>query len=114
LLKRRLFVAAEVDDVTHAACARVAEQLRAKGWPGRMGRAGKPPPHRCVLGYVGEEHITAVAAAVREIAPRIPALDVPLDTVGAFPNQRRPAPRGSARARRFPRSARYAASSAVS
>jgi len=89
-LKRRLFVAADVDDVTRAACARVAEQLRAKGWSGRWFAPENYHLTVAFIGYVGEEHITDVAAAVGEIAPRIPALDVPLDTVGAFPNQPRP------------------------
>ncbi|HEV3087153.1 MAG TPA: RNA 2',3'-cyclic phosphodiesterase [Candidatus Elarobacter sp.] len=89
-MKQRLFVAAGLDDETRAACGRVAEKLRAKGWFARY----VPPDnyHLTVafLGGVDEQRVDEIVAALREIAPRIPPVDVPLERVGAFPSERRP------------------------
>jgi RNA 2',3'-cyclic 3'-phosphodiesterase len=85
----RLFVAADVDDAARAACAGVAERLRAKGFAGKW----VPPEnyHLTVafLGGVDAERTGDVAAAVRRAAMRLALLEVPLDAVGAFPSERR-------------------------
>ena len=89
-VRRRLFVAADVDDAARAACARVAEQLRATGWHARW----VPPEnyHLTVafLGGVDEERVPEVIAAVRVAAARFAAFDIPLDNIGAFPSARKP------------------------
>jgi len=95
-LRRRLFVAAEIDDAARAACARVAEQLRAQGWPGRWVAPENYHLTVAFLGGVDDERVGEVIAAVRDgVTARdgvagMPGFDVPLDTVGAFPNARKP------------------------
>jgi RNA 2',3'-cyclic 3'-phosphodiesterase len=86
----RLFVAADLDGTSRAACARVAERLREDGWPGRW---VAPENYHLTVAFLGSvdpaklpDVLTAVAAAAAHLAP----FDVPLDTVGAFPNARRP------------------------
>jgi RNA 2',3'-cyclic 3'-phosphodiesterase len=85
----RLFVAADVGDDARAACAHVADELRAKGFAAKW----VPPEnyHLTVafIGAVGETRVGEVEAAVRDAAARAASLEVPLDAVGAFPNERR-------------------------
>ena len=95
-MRRRLFIAAEIDDTARAACARVAEQLRTKGWPGRWVAPENYHLTVAFLGGVDDERVGEVIAAVRDgVTTRdgvagVPAFDVALDTVGAFPNARKP------------------------
>jgi 2'-5' RNA ligase len=88
--RRRLFVAADLDDTARAACASVAERLRAKPWFGKW----VPPEnyHLTVafLGGVDDERVAEIIAALRAVAPRIEPVEVPLDTVGAFSSERKP------------------------
>ncbi|MEA2689972.1 MAG: 2,3-cyclic 3-phosphodiesterase, partial [Candidatus Eremiobacteraeota bacterium] len=88
--RRRLFVAADLDDTARAACASVAERLRAKRWFGKW----VPPEnyHLTVafLGGVDDERVAEILAALRAVAPRIAPVEVPLDTVGAFSSERKP------------------------
>lgn len=85
----RLFVAADLDEVARAACAGVAERLRAKDFPGKW----VPPQNYhltiAFLGSVDVGRVDDVRAAVRRAAMRLAPLDVPLDAVGAFPTERR-------------------------
>jgi 2'-5' RNA ligase len=89
-VRRRLFVAADIDDAAREACAHVAERLRAKEWPARWVAPENYHLTVAFLGGVDDELIAGVTATIRDAAARIDAFDVPLDTVGAFPNQRRP------------------------
>lgn len=88
--RRRLFVAADLDEATRAACASVADRLRGKPWFGKW----VPPEnyHLTVafLGGVDSDRVGDAIAAVAAVAPRISPVDVPLDTVGAFGNERKP------------------------
>lgn len=88
--RRRLFVAADLDEATRAGCASVADRLRAKGWFGKW----VPPEnyHLTVafLGGVDIDRVGDVIAAVAAVTPRIVPVDVPLDTVGAFGSKRKP------------------------
>lgn len=90
-MRRRLFVAAELDDAARAACARVAERLRATGWTGRF---AAPETYHLTLAFLGsvegDERVDAVRAALREIAPSVPQFALALDAVGGFPDRRRP------------------------
>ena len=90
-MKRRLFVAAELDAAARDACARVAERLRAQGWSGRF---GAPETYHLTLAFLGSvedgERVDAVRAALREIVPALPQFALALDAVGAFPDPRRP------------------------
>jgi len=89
-VRRRLFVAAGLDDAARAECARVADQLRRKRWPGRW---VAPENYHLTVAFIGgvdEDRIADVIAAVHAVAARIPAVAVPLIAVGAFPNERKP------------------------
>ena len=89
-MRRRLFVAGELDDDARAACARTADRLRAKGWPGRW---IEPQNYHLTVAFIGnvdDERLDAIAGAVRDAAAQIHPIDVPLELVGAFPNARRP------------------------
>jgi 2'-5' RNA ligase len=86
----RLFVAADIDDVARSACSRVAERLRACGWPARWVAPENYHLTVAFLGGVDDERVPEVASAVRDAALRARAFEVALDTVGAFPNARKP------------------------
>jgi 2'-5' RNA ligase len=89
-VRRRLFIAAPLDDERRAACGAVAERLRAKGFVARY----VPPEnyHLTVafLGGVDEERIPAISESLRALAPTLPPVVIPLEHVGAFPGPRRP------------------------
>lgn len=90
MARRRLFVAAELDEAARAACADAAERLRAQGWPGRW---TAPANYHLTLAFIGgvdEERLPAVSAALRALAPARRGFALSLDTVGAFPSPRRP------------------------
>ena len=89
-LRRRLFVAVDLDDAARAFCARAAERLRAKGWHARFVTPENYHLTVAFLGGVDEERIPAIAAALHEVAPTIPPLGVALERVGAFPSERHP------------------------
>ena len=86
----RLFVAADLDTVSREACARVAERLREQGWPGRWVAPENYHLTVAFLGSVDPARLPDVLTAVGDAAPQLAPFDVPLDTVGAFPNARRP------------------------
>jgi 2'-5' RNA ligase len=88
-VRRRLFVGADIDDEARAACARVAERLRGKGWTARWVAPQNYHLTVAFLGGVDDERVADVTAAVRRAAAHVAAFDVPLDTVGAFPNARK-------------------------
>jgi 2'-5' RNA ligase len=83
-------VAAEIDETARAACAHVADQLRAKGWPGRWVAPENYHLTVAFLGGVDEERVAEVGGAVGAGAANVQAFDVPLDAAGAFPNGRKP------------------------
>ena len=87
---RRLFIAADIDDAARAACARVAEQLRASGWPARWVAPENYHLTVAFLGGVDDERIAELAVTTRDAAARARSFEVPLDTAGAFPNARKP------------------------
>jgi 2'-5' RNA ligase len=89
-MRRRLFIAADIDDAARIACARVAETLRASGWTGRWVAPENYHLTVAFLGGVDDERVAEVSGAARDAAGRVRAFDVPLDTVGAFPNARKP------------------------
>ncbi len=86
---RTLFVAADVDERTRAACASTAARLRAAGWTGRWVAPANYHVTVAFLGSVDELLVDEIAAALRSIAPQLDALEVPIDAVGAFPNAQR-------------------------
>ncbi|HEY6234888.1 MAG TPA: RNA 2',3'-cyclic phosphodiesterase [Candidatus Elarobacter sp.] len=89
-MRRRLFVAADIDDAARAGCADVAERLRAKSWPARWVAPENYHLTVAFLGGVDGERVPELTAAVRAVATHFRAIDVPLDAAGAFPNTRKP------------------------
>ena len=89
-MRRRLFIAADIDDAARAACARVAEVLHATGWPGRWVAPENYHLTVAFLGGVEGDRVAALIAAARDAAASVFAFDVPLDTAGSFPNARKP------------------------
>lgn len=89
-MRRRLFIAADIDDAARAACARVAEALRVAGWPARWVSPENYHLTVAFLGGVDDERVAGLTAAARDAAALVRAFDVPLDTIGAFPNARKP------------------------
>ncbi|HEY0615304.1 MAG TPA: RNA 2',3'-cyclic phosphodiesterase [Candidatus Elarobacter sp.] len=87
--RQRLFVAVELDDASRAACAGVAERLRIAGFDGRWVAPANYHLTIAFLGGVDEERAGAVAAALRDVAPRIGPFAVRLDAVGAYPSARK-------------------------
>jgi RNA 2',3'-cyclic 3'-phosphodiesterase len=85
----RLFVAADLDEAARAACADVAQRLRAKRFAAKW---VAPENYHLTVAFIGgvdEARVEGVRAAVRDAAAGASPLDVPLDAVGAFPNERR-------------------------
>ncbi|MBV9408766.1 MAG: RNA 2',3'-cyclic phosphodiesterase [Candidatus Eremiobacteraeota bacterium] len=89
-MRRRLFVAADLDAPTRAECARAAERLRATGWPGRWTAPESYHLTVAFLGGVDDARVPDVLAALHDVAPRLHPLRVPLDALGAYPNLHRP------------------------
>lgn len=87
--RRRLFVAAGLDDVSRAACAAAALRLRATGWTGRWVDPANYHVTIAFLGSVDEDVVDDVLGVLRSVVPQLRALDVPLDAVGGFPSSRR-------------------------
>lgn len=87
--RRRLFVAAGLDDATRATCAIAAQRLRATGWTGRWVDPANYHVTVAFLGSVDEDLVDDVLGVLRSVVPQLRALDVPLDALGGFPNARR-------------------------
>jgi len=85
----RLFVAADIDDAARAACARVADALRAKDFAAKWVQPENYHLTVAFIGAVDESRVAEVESAIRDAAAHASAIDVPLDAVGAFPNERR-------------------------
>jgi 2'-5' RNA ligase len=87
--RRRLFIAADLDEITRAACASAAQRLRIGGWTGRWVDPANYHVTVAFLGSVDEDFVDEVVAALSAVAPQLTALDVPIDAIGGFPSARR-------------------------
>ncbi len=89
-MKRRLFIAATLDDDARGACAAAAGRLRATGWNARW----IPPENYhltiAFLGAVDADRLDDIVRAVRDVTGDLAPFTVRLDAVGAFPNERTP------------------------
>jgi 2'-5' RNA ligase len=88
--RRRLFVAAELDDRAREACAHVAGRLRARRWPGRWVAPENYHLTVAFLGGIEDERVAAVGETLRALAPEQRPFALTLDAVGAFPSTARP------------------------
>ena len=89
-MRRRLFVAVALDDATRAACAAVAQRLRATGFAARYLAPETYHVTVAFLGNVDEERIEELDETLRRVARDAPGLTLPLARVGAFPSSQRP------------------------
>jgi 2'-5' RNA ligase len=87
--RRRLFVAADLDAATRAACANAAERLRAAGFPGKWVLPENYHLTLAFLGPVDAARFDDVVDAVRAVASDAVSFDVALDRIGAFPTASR-------------------------
>lgn len=86
----RLFIGIAVDEFVRAACARVAERLRATGIDARYVVPENYHLTLIFLGNVDAEQVPGIEATLAEVALRHPPFSVTLERVGAFPHERRP------------------------
>jgi 2'-5' RNA ligase len=89
-MRRRLFVAVDIDDEARAECADVAARLRAAQWAARWVAPENYHLTVAFLGSVDDERVADLTAAASDVAARAAAFDVPLEVVGAFPTMRKP------------------------
>jgi 2'-5' RNA ligase len=89
-VRMKLFAGIALSDDTRAACARIAERLRACGVGGRFERDEKLHVTLAFLGYVDAERVADITGATCEIAAGAEPFAFSLDKVGAFPNERAP------------------------
>lgn len=87
---RRLFVGIELDDAARGACAAVAERLRGTGFAAKYESAQKLHVTLAFLGNVGANRYDAIAAALDGVAARAAPFALTLDSIGAFPHERKP------------------------
>jgi 2'-5' RNA ligase len=86
---KRLFIAVPLDEATRQAAAAVAERLRAAGLRGRFVRPENYHVTLAFLGNLRSDAIEAAAQALERTARAAAALSLPLERVGAFPDERR-------------------------
>lgn len=86
----RLFAGIELDDVTRAYCVDVVERLQKAYFQARYEVAEKMHITLAFLGVVDPAQLTHVEQALAHAAERTASLDLVLDKIGGFPNERRP------------------------
>lgn len=86
----RLFVAVELDDAARDLIDEAIARLRAAGLDERFTSRERWHATLAFLGPVDEARRGAVSGAVAAAAQSCAAFDLTLDTVGAFPDKRRP------------------------
>lgn len=86
----RLFAGIELDARVRAQCAHIAERLKAQGLQARFEAAEKLHITLAFLGWVDAEQVEAIRNALHDIAGTAQRFTLILDTLGAFPHERRP------------------------
>ena len=87
---QRLFIGIELNDTSRAACAAIAERLRASGLNGRFEVPEKLHITLAFLGDVPVERADDVERVMHEVAGERESFDLVLDKIGAFPHARSP------------------------
>jgi len=88
--RRRLFVALSLEEETRAALERVAQGLASHGVRGRFVPRENYHVTIAFLGSVQATLVQDLSEALRAAAAIVEPFDLELETVGAFPNDRRP------------------------
>jgi RNA 2',3'-cyclic 3'-phosphodiesterase len=89
-VKLRLFVALEVDDAVRALAQQCATLLRERGVQGRFEPPEKLHVTIAFLGSVDAAQSDVVTQAFRQTSGLLAPFTLVFDTIGAFPNERRP------------------------
>jgi 2'-5' RNA ligase len=86
----KLFVGIELDKRVRTQCASLAARLEAHGLDGRFEPAEKLHITLAFLGWVNPETVEGIREALHTAAHGAPPFTLTLDTLGAFPHERRP------------------------
>jgi len=86
----KLFVGIELDKRVRAKSADIGARLAAQGLDARYEPAEKLHITVAFLGWVQPEQVESIRDAMRAFADAVPPFTLTLDTVGAFPHERRP------------------------
>ncbi|HKU66417.1 MAG TPA: RNA 2',3'-cyclic phosphodiesterase [Candidatus Baltobacteraceae bacterium] len=86
----KLFAGIELDKRVRAQCASVAARLAAHGFDARFEPPEKLHITLAFLGWVDYEQFEPITDALRTAADTAPPFTLTLDTIGAFPHERRP------------------------
>jgi len=86
----KLFAGIELDKRVRAQCATVAERLAAQGLDARYEAAEKLHITLAFLGWVVPEQVEPIRDALTAAAGTAPPFTLTLDSIGAFPHERRP------------------------
>lgn len=89
-LRPKLFAGIELDKRVRAKCASVAARLHAQGLDARFEPPEKLHITLAFLGWVGAEQVEPIRDALTAAASAAPPFTLTLDTIGAFPHERRP------------------------
>jgi len=86
----KLFAGIELDKRVRAQCASVAERLAAQGLDARYEAAEKLHITLAFLGWVDPGQVEPIRDALSAAAGTAPPFTLTLDSIGAFPHERRP------------------------
>lgn len=86
----KLFAGIELDDRVRAQCAKIITRLADHGFDARFEPADKLHITLAFLGWVEPEHVEALRDCLHLAASAVRPFTLTLDTVGAFPHERRP------------------------
>lgn len=86
----KLFAGIELDKRVRAQCAHAAARLQAHGFDARFEPAEKLHITLAFLGWVDPQRVEAVRDALHAVASIVRPFTLTLDSIGAFPHERRP------------------------
>lgn len=86
----KLFVGIELDERVRAQCAAIAARLASAGLDARFEATEKLHSTLAFLGCAQPERVEEIQAALHRIAGAVAPFTLTLDTIGAFPHERRP------------------------
>jgi 2'-5' RNA ligase len=86
----KVFVGIQLDKRVREKCAEIAARLQAQGLNARYEPAGKLHITLAFLGWVQPEQIEPIRDTLHVLASAVKPFTLTLDTIGAFPHERRP------------------------